>query len=98
MQVSLSLIVLLHKASKKVYYLDQRSSGYETKLVLRHQGLSLQPSLNHPLLKLHGVVKKLDTPIVVAHLRITFVFADMDDVTQSLLFGHFRACEDLAEE
>ncbi|GKA83272.1 hypothetical protein Tco_0804867, partial [Tanacetum coccineum] len=97
MQVSLSLPVLLHKASNKVYCLDRRSSGHKTELVLRHRSPS-QPSLDHSLPKLHGVTKKLDTPIVVAHLRITFVFKDKDDVTESPLFRHLRACEDLIEE
>nr|GFD45663.1 hypothetical protein [Tanacetum cinerariifolium] len=27
-----------------------------------------------------------------------FVFEDMDDVTESLLFRHLRACEDLIEK
>nr|GEY13594.1 retrovirus-related Pol polyprotein from transposon TNT 1-94 [Tanacetum cinerariifolium] len=47
---------------------------------------------------LHGVAKKLDTPIVAAHLCIAFVFEDRDDVTESPLFKHLRACEDLVEK
>ncbi|GJR53503.1 hypothetical protein Tco_1404024 [Tanacetum coccineum] len=107
MHVSLSLPVLLHKASNKVYCLDRRSSGHKTELVLEHRSLSSQPSLDHSLPKLHGVTKKLDTPIVVvetlegkgsANLRIAFVFEDRDDVNESPLFRHLRACEDLVEE
>ncbi|GJT20499.1 hypothetical protein Tco_0890436 [Tanacetum coccineum] len=96
--VSLSLLILLHKASNKVYCLDRRSSEHKTKLVLRHRSLSLQPSLDHSLSKLHGVTKKLDTPIVAANLRITFIFEDMYDATVSPLFRHLRAYKDLVEE
>ncbi|GJV07034.1 hypothetical protein Tco_1344690 [Tanacetum coccineum] len=67
-------------------------------MVLGHRGLSPQPSLNNSLPKLHGVAKKLDTPVVAAHLRIAFVFEDRDDVTESSLFRHLRACEDLVKE
>ncbi|GKD22967.1 hypothetical protein Tco_1224670 [Tanacetum coccineum] len=98
MHVSLSLLVLLHKASNKVYCLDIRSSGHKTELVLRHHSLSSQPSLDHSLPKLHGVTKKLNTPILVANLCIAFVFEDWDDITKSSLFRHLRASEDLVEE
>ncbi|GKE54010.1 hypothetical protein Tco_1489166, partial [Tanacetum coccineum] len=66
--------------------------------VVRHQSLSSLPSLDHSLPKLHGVTKKLDTPIVVANLRITFVFEDWDDFTKSSLFSHLCASEDLVKE
>ncbi|GJT23385.1 hypothetical protein Tco_0893322 [Tanacetum coccineum] len=97
-QVSLSLPELLHKVSNKMYCLDRRTFGHKTELVLRHRGLSSKPSLNHSLPELHGMAKKLDTPIVVAHLCIAFVFEDRDDVTQSSLFRHLCACEDHVEE
>ncbi|GJZ31125.1 hypothetical protein Tco_0576172, partial [Tanacetum coccineum] len=63
-----------------------------------HRSLSSQPSLDHSLLKLHDVAKELDTPVVATNLRITFVFKDWDDFTESPLFRHLRACEDLFEE
>ncbi|GKA47720.1 hypothetical protein Tco_0740603 [Tanacetum coccineum] len=59
---------------------------------------TLVPSLDHSLPKLHGVTNKLDTLIVVAHLRIAFVFEDRDDATESSLFRHLRASEGLVEE
>ncbi|GJT86279.1 hypothetical protein Tco_1067996 [Tanacetum coccineum] len=59
---------------------------------------SNKPSLDHSLPKLHGVTEKLDTPIVAANLRITFVFEDWDDFTESPLFRHLHASEDLVEK
>ncbi|GJY82362.1 hypothetical protein Tco_0495738 [Tanacetum coccineum] len=63
-----------------------------------HVSLSLHIILYKASNKLHDVAKKLDTPIVVAHLRIAFVFEDRDDVTESPLFRHLRAYEDLVKE
>ncbi|GKG58260.1 hypothetical protein Tco_0592039, partial [Tanacetum coccineum] len=57
-----------------------------------------QPSLNHSLLELHGVTKKLDTPIVAANLRIICVLVNWDDSTKSPFFWHLHTCKDLVEE
>ncbi|GJU79998.1 retrotransposon protein, putative, ty1-copia subclass [Tanacetum coccineum] len=92
-EVSLSLPLLVHKAPNKVNYFNRRSSGHKTKLVLKHRSLSSQPSPDHSLLKLHGVTNKLDAPMVAAHLRITLVFQDRYDVTESPLFRHLHASE-----
>ncbi|GKE97217.1 hypothetical protein Tco_1582072 [Tanacetum coccineum] len=73
-------------------------SGNTTELVLSHPGLPSQPSLDHPLPKLHGVTKKLDTSIVATNLRLDFVFKNRDNVTESPFFRHLRTCEDLVEE
>ncbi|GJY56850.1 hypothetical protein Tco_0455965 [Tanacetum coccineum] len=75
-----------------------RSPGQKTELFLRYRSLSLQPSLDHSLPKLHGVTEKLDTLIVSANLRIAFVFEDSDVFTKSSLFRHLRASEDLVEK
>ncbi|GKE33867.1 hypothetical protein Tco_1453189 [Tanacetum coccineum] len=71
---------------------------HKTELVLRHRSLSLQPRLDHSLLKLYGVTEKLDTHIVAANLCIAFVFEDWDDFIESPLFRHLRASKDLVEK
>ncbi|GJS97961.1 hypothetical protein Tco_0819131 [Tanacetum coccineum] len=75
---------------------SKRTSRHKTELVLRNHELPSQSLLDHSLLKLHGVTKKLDTFIVVANLRIAF-FKNRDDFTESLFFSHLCACEDLVE-
>ncbi|GKG16620.1 hypothetical protein Tco_0361577 [Tanacetum coccineum] len=71
---------------------------HKTELVLRHPCLPSQPSLNHSLLELHGVTKKLDTPLVAANLHITFVLVNRDDFTESSFFWNLHAYEDPVEE
>ncbi|GJW45995.1 hypothetical protein Tco_0077641, partial [Tanacetum coccineum] len=64
-----------------------------------HLSLMFKPSAKSKTsTKLHGVTEKLDTPIIAANLRITFVFEDWNDFTKSPLFRHLRASEDLVEK
>nr|GEY13334.1 uncharacterized mitochondrial protein AtMg00810-like [Tanacetum cinerariifolium] len=84
--------------STSVFQISSRrtlSYAFSRSRKARYRSLSSQPSLDHSLPKLHGVAKELDTSIVATNLRITFVFKDWDDFTESSLFRHLRACEDL---
>nr|GEV14055.1 hypothetical protein [Tanacetum cinerariifolium] len=74
---------------------DNQSKGYK---LYNSVTRKMVPSLDHSLLKLYGMAKEPDTPVVAANLHIAFIFEDRDNFTESPLLRHLRACEDLVEE
>ncbi|GJW78226.1 hypothetical protein Tco_0139908 [Tanacetum coccineum] len=93
------------QTSTPLFLLFNPSADFETSTISsvkiqHHVPSKLIPlhSLNHPLPKLHDVTKNLDTPIVAANMRITFVLVNWDDFIECPFFWHHRACENLVEE